>query len=377
MSPAMIKHGVSFTIAFMLVGLLNQKAQCAIVHQYEHQDITIPAAQADEPLRENFSATAAFDYLDQGALAWSKERQCVSCHTNGSYLLTRPALSLVAGPPSRDIRAFFERELETFKQQSSESLKKGITPTQLAYLAAGFAQWDKYVEGKESRATHEALALLFSAQSENGAFANDDGWPPLESSEYHGATVAALALLAAPEWLHTSEGQSYSKQTDRLWNYLRNTPPAHDYARVLLLWVASFRPELISLDTRKNIIERILKLQNKDGGWSIRDFATPERWGRGNRAEKLRSESDFASPSSDGHQTGLAAYVLMKAGLAPDYPAIRKATQWLLKNQRQSGRWWTRSLNTDKYHFITYSGTCYPLLALAEAGLLRPSPSRP
>ena len=29
-----------------------------------------------------------------------------------------------------------------------------------------------------------------------------------------------------------------------------------------------------------------------------------------------------------------------------------------------SGRWWTRSLNTDKFHFITYSGTVFPLLAL-------------
>jgi hypothetical protein len=30
-----------------------------------------------------------------------------------------------------------------------------------------------------------------------------------------------------------------------------------------------------------------------------------------------------------------------------------------------TGRWWTRSLNTDTHHYITYSGTAYPLLALA------------
>ncbi len=377
MNQRTIKQSVSLTIAFTLANLVNQQAQGAIVHQYEHQDITIPAAHADEPIRETFSANAAFDYLDQGALAWSKERQCVSCHTNGSYLLARPALTEIAGSPSQDIRQFFESELETFKEQSTESLQKGITPTQLAYLAAGLAHWDQHVEGTETQPTHEALALMFSAQSENGAFANDDGWPPLESSEYHGATVAALALLAAPDWRRTDEGQSYAMQTDRLWNYLRNTPPTHDYARVLLLWVASYQPELISIEKRQNIIDRILKLQNKDGGWSLRHFSTPERWGRGNRAEKLRSETDFTAPSSDGHQTGLAAYVLMKAGVSSEHPAIQKATQWILKNQRQSGRWWTRSLNTDKYHFITYSGTCYPLLALAEAGLLSPPSSKP
>ena len=65
-------------------------------------------------------------------------------------------------------------------------------------------------------------------------------------------------------------------------------------------------------------------------------------------------------------------YVLQKAGLSTTHPAIRKGLDWLLANQRESGRWWTRSLNTDKFHFITYSGTCYPLLALAEAGMIQP-----
>ena len=44
--------------------------------------------------------------------------------------------------------------------------------------------------------------------------------------------------------------------------------------------------------------------------------------------------------------------------------------QWLLTNQRSSGRWWTRSLNRDGYQFITYSGTAYPLLALELCGKL-------
>ena len=44
-----------------------------------------------------------------------------------------------------------------------------------------------------------------------------------------------------------------------------------------------------------------------------------------------------------------------------------KSIEWLQKNQRESGRWWTRSLNTDSWHFITYSGTAYPLLALQNA----------
>ena len=100
------------------------------------------------------------------------------------------------------------------------------------------------------------------------------------------------------------------------------------------------------------------------------DFGTPETWGKGNRAAKLRAEADFANPPSDGHMTGFAVLVLREAGIPASDPRIRKAVHWIKANQRESGRWWTRSLNTDKFHFVTYSGTCYPLLALAHCNAL-------
>ena len=63
--------------------------------------------------------------------------------------------------------------------------------------------------------------------------------------------------------------------------------------------------------------------------------------------------------------TGTALVALREAGVLATDPRIQKAVHWLLKNQRISGRWWTRSLNTDSRHFITYSGTAFPLLALS------------
>lgn len=109
----------------------------------------------------------------------------------------------------------------------------------------------------------------------------------------------------------------------------------------------------------------IFKHQRADGGWSIRAFALPEQWGSGNRAEKLRSELEFADPPSDGHMTGLAIVALREAGLRAGDERIQRGLSWLLNNQRVSGRWWTRSLNTNNWNFISYSGTVYPLLALA------------
>jgi squalene-hopene/tetraprenyl-beta-curcumene cyclase len=62
--------------------------------------------------------------------------------------------------------------------------------------------------------------------------------------------------------------------------------------------------------------------------------------------------------------TGMALLALREAGVPATDPRIRRGVAWLLKNQRVSGRWWTRSMNTDAKHYITYSGTALPLLAL-------------
>jgi squalene-hopene/tetraprenyl-beta-curcumene cyclase len=111
--------------------------------------------------------------------------------------------------------------------------------------------------------------------------------------------------------------------------------------------------------------------QHADGSWAIRDFASPEEWGGGNRAEKLRAEPDLDTPAGDGHMTGLAIIVLRESGHAAEVPEITRAVNWLKSHQQQSGRWWTRSLNTDSWHFITYSGTAYPLRALQLCGEVR------
>jgi squalene-hopene/tetraprenyl-beta-curcumene cyclase len=67
--------------------------------------------------------------------------------------------------------------------------------------------------------------------------------------------------------------------------------------------------------------------------------------------------------------TAMVVVVAASTAFAAD-TRIQKALAWLKSHQRESGRWWTRSLNTDKSHFITYSGTLYPLAALAKCGEL-------
>lgn len=49
-------------------------------------------------------------------------------------------------------------------------------------------------------------------------------------------------------------------------------------------------------------------------------------------------------------------------------PAIRKDVAWVKANQRASSRWFTRSLNNDKAHYITNTGTAYCVPTLDACG---------
>ena len=343
--------------------------------QYHFEQITIPAASGSEPTRADVSILLATEYLENGAIAWNGERKCVSCHTNGTYMVTRPSLSPSLGQPSDSTRTFFIAQMAELTQEPLSRMRQGTRSASAIYIAAGLAEWDAHVSKTLSTETEQALELMFRVQEENGTWASLDCWPPFESDAYHEATVAAMAAATAPGWLQkvsTSDNEALKTGVERLRGYLTTTPPPHDYSRVLLLWANSRMTDLLASKPQRELIEVLFKHQRDDGGWSIRTFAAPEAWGGGNRAEKLKAEPEFANPPSDGHMTGLAVIVLRSSGVAADDPRIQKGIAWLKSNQRESGRWWTRSLNTDNSHFITYSGTAYPLLALQMCDAMPP-----
>lgn len=348
--------------------------------QYEFEDLRVPGAHAEEPIRSEVSVSLAADYLDKGALLFTRKSDCISCHTNGAYLQLRPALTAQLGPPSSEIRNFAIELLSQLKENRLDRPKRGplrvvagAGPTQVACIALGLAEWDVHVnDGRLSPETEEALDLMLEVQSENGEWKNADSWPPYESSGYHGTTAAAMAAATAPGWLENLKDEEKRSRIAKMKTYLRTQEPPHDFARLLLLWTSTRMPDLIDTRRKQELIEMVWKHQREDGGWSLRTFAAPEEWGSGLRAEKLQAEPEFENPPSDGHQTGLAVVVLRDAGIPAEDPRIQKAVEWLLANQRASGRWWTRSLNTDRRHYLTYTGTAYSLLALAKCNALPP-----
>ena len=358
---------LSFVLTVVATSLAH--AEDELPNQYEAGEIKVPAARADEPVID-LSIEKASTHLDQGSTAWGEQKKCVSCHTNGTYLFIRPALTPTLGAPAASSREFFVSQLEVLSKVGARKMRRsGTRPAQVIYIAAGLAEWDAHITKKLSPETNMALRLMFEMQNDEGTWHSLDCWPPFESSAFQEAHMAAMAVAAAPGWASSlAKDDELRAKIDLLRKYIRESKVPHDYGRVLQLWTSLRLDGILSDSQKQEALQLIRSKQKSDGGWSMRQFATPEQWGGGNRAGKLREEPEFVTQPSDGHMTGLALLVLQEAGVAKDDPAIEKGLTWLRTNQRESGRWWTRSLNTDKWHFITYSGTAYPLLALQNAG---------
>ena len=62
----------------------------------------------EEPLADEFSAAKAGRYLDTAAVNWQKFYNCMTCHTNYLYLMSRPSLSSDL-PAHRTVRDYAEK----------------------------------------------------------------------------------------------------------------------------------------------------------------------------------------------------------------------------------------------------------------------------
>src|SRR5262249_54083308 len=152
-----------------------------------------------------------------------------------------------------------------------------------------------------------------------------------------------------------AQAESAKEGLARLKQYLKATPPPDLHHKAWLLWASLKLDGLMTPDERSATVKAVLALQRDDGGWSLPAFA---HW-QGNDGR----DNDKTKPS-DGYATGLAIYILRQAGLPANDAKIQRGIGWLKSNQRESGRWFTYSLNSDKTHYITNAGTSFAVLAL-------------
>ncbi|MBX9579247.1 MAG: hypothetical protein K2X87_02975 [Gemmataceae bacterium] len=311
-------------------------------------DAPPPPTRADEPLAKAYSPAKAAAYLDAVGVGWTRDRACVTCHTNLPYLLARPTLPGDAG--WKEVRRFFEDE--------ATGWARGEKPRGEAYVVAtafGLAFTDARA-GKLHPATRAALDRMWQGQKASGEWGwLKCDWPPMEHDDYYGATLAALAVGIAPEGYAKTD--TAKAGIEKLRAYFRATPAPDLHHRAMLLWASTGIDGLLTVGGRAGVVRELAAKQRPDGGWSLPSL--------GEYTRRDGSANDPAAPS-DGYATGLIVYVLRQAGVKPDDPAVVKGVAWLKANQRESGRWFTRSLTTDRRHFIANAGTAFAVLALEK-----------
>jgi squalene-hopene/tetraprenyl-beta-curcumene cyclase len=334
------QHSLWVVLAGLAVAVVGRGQEAAAVK---------PAAnQADEPMATEVSLARSAEFLDAVSANWTRERKCGTCHTNYPYLLARPALKEVPSPAMDEVRSFFERRAANW------DTAKPRWDTEVVATAATLAIHDAHTTGKLHPVTRQALDRMWTLQQPDGAWNwLKCRWPPFEHDDYYGAVYAALGVGYAPD--DYARGESARAGLARLRDYFQKTPAPDLHHKAWLMWASLKLDGLMTPRERAATVQELLALQKPDGGWSLASLGD---W-KGNDGRP----NDPKAPS-DGYATGFIVYVLRQAGVAADHPQVHKGLKWLKANQRQSGRWFTRSLNTDRAHYITHAGTAFAVLAL-------------
>jgi squalene-hopene/tetraprenyl-beta-curcumene cyclase len=308
--------------------------------------------KADEPLAEMFSMERAVHFLDSASLDWQQSWQCFTCHTNISYLMARPTVALDS-PAHREVRKYAEELISLRWEEVGPRFDAEVVG-----IAAALALNDAATSKKLHPLTRVALDRMWTTQRPEGdwKWPINCRWPPMESDEHYGVTLAAIAAGAAPD----GYAQSPAAQAGlaKVRTFLKNHPPVDLHHKGMVLWASTYVDGLVSADERKKWIDELIAAERPGGGWG---FATLYPWDRGDDKEQ-----DLTA--TDGYGTGFVVFVLRRAGIAADHPAVVRGVTWLKTHQRKSGRWFTRSLNKDNEHFISHAGSAFAVMALAACG---------
>ncbi len=314
---------------------------------------------ADEAVRESFSAEQAARYLDNASLAWQKRRNCATCHTNMAYLMARPALSSVL-KDSGEVREMFEGYYLERWEKGKKSPKQAYNPV---VVGTALAFNDAQTSGELSDTTRETLDMMWTTQRIDGGWNwAKCGWAPMESDDHFGVTLAALAVGIAPG--DYAESDAARAGMEKVRQYLRNNRPHSLHHRIMLAWASLRADGLMEEPERKEALEEMLSKQRPDGGWATPAFLID--WEDYKRKDGKPHDPDI----SDAYGTGLAIVVAREMGISARHEGIQKGIAWLKSNQRQSGKWFTRSPAEDSKHYISNTGTAYAVLALQSCGEL-------
>lgn len=302
--------------------------------------------ESNEPRAKKFSLDRAIEYLDSASMAWTRQKKCFTCHTNFMHLVATAGLDKRPsnfGPVKKALDSLVnDRWPEKGPRWDAEVVMAATT----------LALTDRACGQKMQATTRAALDRIWRVQRSDGGFDwLKCDWPPMESDDEFGAAIAAVGVSAIPGY---SDSESAKAGVLKLRKYIEANGLKRLHHQALLIWADSLGGKWLSDGQKQDIVRKLVDLQRPDGGWNAPSLG---KWNREDGAQP-----DFST--SDGYGTGFAVFILRQAGFPKNHPAIRKGIEWLKTNQRQSGRWFTRSMSHDNQHYLTHAGTAMAIMAL-------------
>ncbi|MCI0685394.1 MAG: hypothetical protein L0Y71_25115 [Gemmataceae bacterium] len=300
----------------------------------------------------------ALEFLQTDAATWRKERGCATCH-HGTMTVwalgeaKQQGYAVHAGTLADVIQWTKDRFVPTIDRPRDP--RPGWRLVSVPGMYLGMMSHNLPILSRDE--VNKVAVHLARHQEEDGTFEMPppkNGAPPIwESPE----TVALQALLAWEPFVPADPKEAAAAKASRdktvLW--LTKTKPGDTTQ------TATFRL-LLDVRTGKSPpqihagIDRLLKRQNPDGGWSQTDGLP-----------------------SDGFATGQALYALSFAAVNHERPELQRAVAFLVATQQADGSWPMTSRNHPGVEStkkpirnpvpITYFGSAW-----ATIGLVRSSP---
>src|SRR5439155_21746960 len=132
-------------------------------------------------------------------------------------------------------------------------------PREDAYVvatAAALAFSDAASTRKLHPLTREALDAMWKYQRKDGGWNwIKCNWPPLESDDHYGVTLAALAVGVAPDDYKNTDAAK--KGLDGIRRYLKTTKSTMRHHRAMLLWASTYLDGFMNEEERKATVKEL------------------------------------------------------------------------------------------------------------------------
>ena len=314
---------------------------------------------ATEPLIETFSIQSALQFSQRASDQWAEDRKCITCHTNGLQLVTAAHLAPKSEGNLRS-RQFAKDYLRRYVvEKEPPSRQHGSVEGKVA-TACFLAISDILTTGQLSDTARSGFEHLWTLQDDAGSWSDwlKCGWPPYESDDHFGVTLVALAVSFLDETDRSTK--SVQRGIQQMLRWLETNPPENLHHKGMLIWANARWVNLIQAKEMAAWQREILSAQQSDGGWRLVDLGA-SKW--------KRPTDEIKELTSDAYATAFSLFSLRNSGLEPSHPAIKTGLAWLKRQQRQSGRWFTRSPRRDDHHFISHAATHFAILAIDSCQL--------